>query len=421
MWSKRFPVGFVLIVFILTIAGLSFAAGLHVAAHPPNGIASRVPIVGQVADTVISHPTSGVPEDVEAEFAVFWDVWQIVEDDFFGTPDHQAMIEGAIKGMVEALGDPYTQYVNPQQNAIQREDDSGEFEGIGATVDMIDGRLIIISPLKGSPADKAGLKAGDIILEVDGTPIQDMDLIQAVSLVRGPEGSTVRLTIQREGVAEPFTLSIVRAKISLVSVESRMLSDQVGYLAIRSFGSRTIQELDDHLSELKQQGATALILDLRGNPGGFLDTAVETVSRFIKSGPVLWWENADGTRRPIRVKPRSTYDWPMVVLIDEGSASASEIVAGALQDSGRATLVGTRTFGKGSVQNVHQLRNGGSVRVTTAHWLTRDKHAIDGVGLEPDIYIAQDESRPEVDIQLHFARRMLGQRTAAPRRAPLEY
>lgn len=420
MWRKRFVTVMALMVFTLLVAGLSFAAGIHAAEHPNSSIASRIPLVDHAVSIITTHPASSAPDDVEEDFAVFWDVWRIVKKDFFGETDHQAMIQGAIKGMVDALDDPYTQYLDPEQNAIMREDDSGEFEGIGATVDMVDGRFTIVSPLKDSPADRAGLEAGDVILEVDGKAIQGMELMEAVSLVRGPKGSTVRLTIQREDVAEPFTISIVRAEIPLISVESRMLTDQVGYLAIRSFGGRTVQELGDNLRDLEEQGAEALILDLRGNPGGFLDAAVETVSRFVDDGPALWWQEADGASRPLRVKPRRTFDWPMIVLIDEGSASASEIVAGALQDSGRATLVGTHSFGKGSVQNVHQLRDGGSVRVTTARWLTRDKHGIDGVGLEPNIRITQDESRPAVDTQLDFARRMLQLRIAAPRYTPFD-
>lgn len=414
MWRKRLTAATALFVFTLLVAGLSFTAGIHVAEHPTSGVASRIPLFDHAVDTT-THPTASAPEDVQEDFAVFWDVWHIVEEDFFGETDQQALIHGAIEGMVDALDDPYTQYIDPEQNAVMREDDSGQFEGIGATVDMVDGRLTIVSPLKNSPADRAGLKAGDVILKVNGKSIQDMDLIEAVSLVRGPKGSTVRLTIRREDVSEPFTISIIRAEISLVSVEHRMLTDEVGYLAIHTFNSRTLQELDDNLSRLKEKGAKALVLDLRGNPGGFLDGAIETVSRFIDSGPALWWEEADGTIYPIQVKPRRTFDWPMVVLIDEGSASASEIVAGALHDSGRALLVGIQTFGKGSVQNVHQLRNGGSVRVTTAHWLTRNKHEINGVGLEPDIHIAPDESRPVVDAQLNFAQRMLRYQLAPPR------
>lgn len=403
MWRKHFLSLTALVVFTLLVAGVSFTAGVHVAEYPTSSIASRVPLVNDAVSFITTRTAAGAPGEIREDFDVFWDVWHILEKDFFGEADRQTMIDGAIEGVVEALDDPYTHYVDPEQNAIVREDDTGKFEGIGATVDMIGGRLTIVSPLEDSPADEAGLKAGDVILEVGGTSIEDMDLLEAVSLVRGPEGSAVTLTIRREGVADPFSISIVRAEIELATVKSRMLSDEVGYLAIRSFSGRTVGELDEGLRNLEEQGARALVLDLRNNPGGFLDAAVETVSRFVAEGPAVWWQNADGSSRPLDVKEHQPYDWPMVVLVNEGSASASEIVAGALQDSGRAALMGTRTFGKGSVQNVHQLRNGGSIRVTTAHWLTRDQHEIDSVGLEPDHRVTQPEEG-DVDHQLNIAR-----------------
>lgn len=420
MWRKRIAVIATLGGFTLVVAGLSFSAGIYAAESPGNAIASRLPIPDYLAGLAASQPAAGAPDDLEEDFAVFWDTWRIVENDFFGETDRQVMIQGAIKGMVGALDDPYTQYIDPQQNEIMRENDSGGFEGIGATVDMIDGRLTVVSPLRDSPADRAGLRAGDVILAVDGRPVEGLELIEAVSLVRGPKDSTVTLTIEREDVAEPITLSIVRASIPLITVESRMLADRVGYLALHSFGSQTVEELDQNLEKLERQGARALILDLRGNPGGFLDAAVETVSRFVESGPVLWWQNADGSSYPIDAKSRRTFQWPMVVLIDRGSASASEIVAGALQDTGRAPLIGEQSFGKGSVQNVHQLRDGGSVRVTTAHWLTPDQHEINGVGLMPDIRVARDETRPGVDTQLSYARRALQNRLPASRHIPVE-
>ncbi len=418
MWRKHFLSLTALVVFTLLVAGLSFTAGVHVTEYPTSSTAARVPLVNNAVSFITTRTAAGAPEEVREDFDVFWDAWHILEKDFFGEAEHQTMIDGAIEGMVEALDDPYTQYVDPEQNAIVREDDTGKFEGIGATVDMIGGQLTIISPLEGSPADEAGLKAGDVILEVGGTSIEDMDLLEAVSLVRGPEGSAVTLTIRREGVADPFSISIVRAEIELATVKSRMLSDEVSYLAIRSFNGRTVEELDEALRNLEEQGAQALVLDLRNNPGGFLDAAVETVSRFVAEGPAAWWQDADGSSRPLDVKERQTYDWPMIVLVNKGSASASEIVAGALQDSGRAVLVGTRTFGKGSVQNVHQLRNGGSIRVTTAHWLTRDKQEINGVGLEPDHRVTQPEEA-EMDHQLNIAQSILQHQISPP--PPIPY
>ncbi len=406
MWHKRFVAVAAGVIFALVVAVLSFAAGVQVAEHPTTSIAARVPLASQVADSVRPRPAADVPDSLKEDFAVFWDAWGIIEEDFIGEIDRQAMIQGAINGMVESLDDPYTQYVEPEDNAIMQEDDNGKFEGIGAMVEMIDGRLTIVSPLKGSPADEAGLRSGDIILEVGGTPIQGMDLSEAVSLVRGPEGTTVVLTIQRKGAEESFKVTIERAEIELHTVESHMLTDEVGYLAIRKFGGRTAEELDEALHDLEEQGARALILDLRNNPGGFLETAVQTVNRFLDDGPAVWWQRADGSSYPLLVEERDTFEGDMVVLVNEGSASASEIVAGALQDSNRATLVGVTTFGKGSVQNVHQLRDGGSIRVTTARWLTREEHEIEGVGLSPDYHVDQPDD-VEVDRQLNFAQQLL--------------
>lgn len=397
------------LAFTAGVAALSFAAGLRVAGTPSAVLASRLPLPGTVQQRWFPDQ-AGTPRALQEDFAVFWDAWHIVESEFYGEIDQQALIQGAIQGMVEALGDPYTQYIDPQHNAILREDDRGRFQGIGATVDMVDGRLTIVAPIAGSPAERAGLRAGDVILKVNGVAIDGMDLLDAVSLVRGPKGSIVVLTVQREGVEDPFDVSIVRDEIALASVTSRMLGDGIAYLSIRSFNTQTTAELTEHLKELDEQGTRALILDLRGNPGGFLDVAVETVSHFVDHGPALWWENADGTTSPVQVKPRITYDWPMVVLVDQGSASAAEIVAGALQDAGRGILVGAHTFGKGSVQNVHQLRDGGSLRVTTAHWLTRNRRQIQDVGLEPDIAVEQNPEMPDRDLQLEFARRFFRSR-----------
>lgn len=409
MWRKRLFLVLLLSLFAMATAAMGFVAGVHGASTPPPLLASKAPLAPSIRPGV-PPDQMGTPPELEEAFAVFWDVWHIVNTEFYGDVDQQALIRGAIRGMVEALGDPYTQYIDPRHNAILKEDDEGHFEGIGATVDMVDGRLIIVAPMEGSPAERAGLRAGDVVLKIDGRSVEGMDLLDAVALVRGPKGTTVVLTIRREGVPEPFDVPIVRDEIKMASVTSRMLDDEIGYLAIRAFNAQTVKELTAHLAQLEEQGAYALILDLRGNPGGFLDVAVETVSRFVGEGPALWWEDADGRRYPIRVKPRRTYGWPLVVLVDEGSASAAEIVAGALQDAGRAVLVGTRTFGKGSVQNVHQLRDGGSLRVTTAHWLTRDGHPIHGVGLEPDFVVKQDPDRPHRDLQLEYARRLLRKR-----------
>ena len=421
MWHKRMMAVTTIIGVIILIAGVSFTAGVNTAQDPSGFVASRIPMMGSTTNTPPHYPASTMPDKLKEDFRVFWDVWNIVEQEFVGDVDEQALIQGAMKGMVEALGDPYTRYVDPSHNSILREDVSGEFQGIGAMVDMIHDQLMVVSAIKGSPAERAGLKSGDIVLEVNGKSIENMGLMDAVALVRGPTGSSVTLTLKRDNVPEAFELSIIRAAVSIVSVESEIISDKIGYLAIRTFSTRTIQELDQHLRQLDTANISALILDLRGNPGGFLDTAVATVSRFVESGPALWWVDADGSSRPIQVRRNKTYNWPMVVLIDQGSASASEIVAGALQDSGKSILIGMPSFGKGSVQNVHQLEDGSSMRVTSAHWLTRDQNEIDGVGLRPDMLVTQDENRPHLDLQLNFAKNVLHRRIRIPEPSLFEF
>lgn len=424
MGRKYIVVGLGVILLTLVVAGLSFTAGVQSAAQPELGgtlqpvarVASRL-LLPDTRLNPASVQSANMPEDLEQTFEVFWDAWRIVESDYIGDVERETLVQGAIRGMVEALDDPYTQYLDPEHNAIDRAQDSGKIEGIGATVELVDGQLTIVAPLKDSPADAAGLRAGDVILAVEGQSVDGMELLEAVSLVRGPKGSTVKLMIRREGVEESFSVTVTRDEIPLVSVETRMLADDVGYLAIRSFNVRTGEELDEALDVLDEQGARGIVLDLRDNPGGLLDAAVDVVSRFVDNGAALWWENADGTMYSMDVQEGQTYQQPMIVLVNAGSASASEIVAGALQDSGRAALVGTQTFGKGSVQHVHQLRDGGSLRITTARWLTRDKREINGVGLAPDVEIEQDTNF-QGDIQLSYARRLLHNRLAPQRYIP---
>lgn len=410
MWRRRILWIVVVILFTLTVSVSSFVMGLSVEDGTRVLLVSRLPLP-------IAHQRPG-PDLDDDRLAVLWEVWHILENDFFGRPlDEDRMIQGAITGMLDTLGDRHTRYVDPQHNAILRDDDDGKFQGIGATLNLVDGQFTVVAPMADSPAEKAGLRPGDVILAVDGESLAGLDLLDVIARVRGPAGSTVVLTIQRKGLAEPFDLTIVRAEIPIRTVESRMLDDHIGYLAIHSFAGRTAEEVDQALAKLRDTGAQALVLDLRDNPGGFLDTSVEVVSRFVKGGVAAYWQNGDGTTRPLRVRSRDGVDWPMVVLVNAGSASASEIVAGALQDRGRALLVGEATFGKGSVQNVYELQDGGSLRVTTAHWLTPDRRDINGVGLTPDrpIQRTADDVAADRDPQLRWAQHLLRSELTPPR------
>ena len=317
------------------------------------------------------------------------------------------MTYGAIRGVLMAIGDDGTSFIDPQHAAILREDITGGFEGIGAVVNMLpNGRLVIVEPLPGRPAARAGIQRGDLVLKVDDTPIQNMTLIEAVSLIRGPAGTKVRLTILRRGVKEPFEVVVVRERIELEVVESRMLEDDIAYVRLTEFNARATQELREALQELMAQKPRGLILDLRGNPGGFLQTSVEVASQFLDRGLVLIERGRGDLEREYPVEGGGlATQVPLVVLVDAGSASASEIVAGAIQDNGRGILIGERTFGKGSVQLPHTLSDGSELRVTIARWFTPKGREIQGVGIIPDIEVemTQEDLEAGRDPQLERA------------------
>lgn len=352
-------------------------------------------------------PTITIPAPTGADFDLFWEAWDLIQRDYYGDlPSEEEMVYGAIRGAVGTLDDPFTGFIEPSVAAINREDHSGSFEGIGAYVNMADGRLKIVSTFKGQPAEEAGLQSGDIVLEVDGSPIENMSIYEAISLIRGPSGTTVLLKILRED-QEPFEVEIVRASIDIPVVEYEMRPDGVAYVSLFDFSSEASAKLEDALVELLRQDPKGLILDLRRNPGGWLNEAVLTTGLFVPQDTLVLIERfKDETERPYfsSNRPVAT-DIEMVLLVDGGSASASEIVAGALQDHGRAVLVGEKTFGKGSVQLPHELSNGAELRVTVARWFTPNDRAIHGEGLEPDIAveITSEDLEAERDPQLERA------------------
>jgi carboxyl-terminal processing protease len=344
-------------------------------------------------------PTIEIPAATGDTFDLFWEVWDLIQRDYYGDlPSDEEMTYGAIRGALNTLDDPFTGFIEPQTAAINREDDSGSFEGIGAYVTMENGRLIIVNPMSEQPAEKAGLRRGDIVIQVDDTPIENMSLYEAIALIRGPAGTPVRLTILREG-EEPFEVEIVRAQIEIPLVESEMRDDGIAYVILYEFNSDASVKLGEAIEELLAQNPKGLILDLRGNPGGWLNEAVLTSGLFLPKGELVLIERLkDGTERTYGVPNDPILpDLPMVVLVDVGSASASEIVAGALQDHGRATLIGERTFGKGSVQLAYELSNGAELRVTKARWFTPNDRPIHGEGLEPDIVVEMTEEDLEND------------------------
>jgi carboxyl-terminal processing protease len=355
-------------------------------------------------------PTIEIPPPSGTTFDLFWEAWELIQRDYYGDlPTEEEMTYGAIRGALNMLDDPFTAFIEPQAAEINREDDTGSFEGIGAYVTMADGRLMIVSTFEGQPAEAAGLRRDDIVLQVDETPIENMSIYEAINLIRGPANTLVRLTILREG-EEPFEVEVTRARIDIPVVESEMREDGIGYVRLFEFSSDASAKLGEAVEALLDENPTGLVLDLRSNPGGWLNEAVLTAGLFLPQDELILIERfKDGTERPYHSPNQPvTLDVPMVVLVDAGSASASEIVAGALQDHDRAILIGETTFGKGSVQWPQELSNGAELRVTVARWFTPADRAIHGQGLEPDIPVemtAEDveaERDPQLDRAVEY-------------------
>jgi carboxyl-terminal processing protease len=342
-------------------------------------------------------------------FLPFWEAWDIVHEQYIDQPvDNLKLMRGAITGMLDSLGDDHTGYMDPDQYFQANIPMEGEYEGIGAWVDTTSEFLTIISPMPDSPAENAGLLPGDEVIKIDGEDMTGLDGSLVIKKVLGPAGSKVVLTIRREGEIELFDVTIIRAKIVLPSVESRMLEDNLGYVQIHTFGQETRDDLRNNLKIILDQNPDGLIVDLRNNGGGYLQTAVEVASEFISNEIILYEEYGtdEGLVEFSAQKGGLAIEIPLVLLVNEGSASASEIVAGAIQDHDRGSLVGATTFGKGSVQNWIELKNNqGAVRVTIARWLTPAKRQINSTGLDPDypVEFTEEDFENELDPQLDKA------------------
>lgn len=341
---------------------------------------------------------STTADDAMAEF---WQVWHLLDRDFYGEkPDKTQRTYGAIAGMVQRFGDPYTYFVEPQPRAFERDQLAGKFGGIGATLEATESGWIL-HPLADQPAAQAGVRDGDRLIRVDDAPITpQMSNDEVVLLVRGEPGTKVTLVIERTaapGSVETLTLVVTRAEIITPSIEWRLLDENpqtadIGYLRQTLFTERSANEMRQALEELQAAGAARFIWDLRGNPGGLLNIAVEMADLWLDQGVIMSEVKADGTQRELKATPgQAAAAAPLVLLIDGGTASASEIVAGALRDHGRARLVGSPTFGKGSVQLIHELADQSSLHVTNAQWFTPSGMQISGQGLAPDTSVADSE------------------------------
>jgi carboxyl-terminal processing protease len=337
-------------------------------------------------------PRLDTPAEARASFAPLWEVWQLLPRGLFDEPfTNDDLAEGAINGMLAVLNDANTRYLSPEEEEAAREGFAGALQGIGAEVTMVDDRVVIVSPLEGSPAEAAGLRPGDALLEADGVSLEGMDITAAVAYVRGPAGTSVNLLVERDG--EQFRVDIVRDIIRIPSVRGEMLPEGLAYIRLNRFGQNTAEELQTILADLLAQEPDGLILDLRRNPGGSLEVAIAVADEFLDSGLVLIERSAQrGEERYESTNSGQAQTIPMAVLIDEGTASASELLAGAMQDRNRAIVIGVTSFGKGTVQTWYPLSNDGGVRITTARWLTPNGRWVSPDGLEPDMIVALPES-----------------------------
>ncbi len=366
-----------------------------------------------IPEVVIAKGVSNVESgETLADFRTFWSAWKTIDDIYLRADnvDGQARVYGAIRGLVGSLNDPYSQYFNPEEGKKFMEDVQGNFSGIGAELGIRKGQLTVIAPLKGSPAAAAGLRAGDWIFKINTTSTDGIQIDEAVNLIRGPENTEVVLNVFREGWTAAKDISIKRGIIEVPTVDFEM-KNKFAHISLRNFNGNASKDFYEALKQAASKNAEGIILDLRDDPGGFLDVAVDLAGWFLKPGTVVVSEN-DKTG-PIETLKASgsgdLYEFPTVVLINKGSASASEILAGALRDQAKIPLVGETSYGKGTVQQLKELPDGGQLKLTIAHWVLPSGHILEGSGLKPDyeIELSDDDIKNSRDPQLDKAIQVL--------------
>lgn len=370
-------------IVLIAVLGVTYLGVFYLG----NMVATKGVIMGTVPEKAIDDLSQ--VGDISKYYNLF-NLRNMLFSTYDGEIDDEKLLEGAMKGMADAIGDPYTVYMNQDEFITFIESSQGSFYGIGAQLGIRDNNVTVIAPVEGSPAEKAGLKAGDIILKVDDYEVNELNTEAVVSRVRGEEGVPVTLTIKREGVEDPLEIKIVRAEIKTESVKGEILEDGIGYIQLTTFSDEEVSDkFAEKLNELKQQGMKKLILDLRGNPGGYLNECVEIASNFIPEGEVITYTIDKYDKKVISNSlGGDAIGMPLVVLVDGGSASASEVVTGALRDYEVATIIGTRTFGKGIVQQLRVLPNDmGGLKVTTSKYYTPNGENIHGTGIEPNIVV----------------------------------
>ncbi len=392
---------------------VSFGAGMYLSERSEvvKELAKKEVVFLGSLSGAYSQPAEGkIAKDVD--FSLFWNVWDLLKKNYVDRENisDKKLFYGALHGMVSAVGDPYTVFMDPKISKDFKDDLAGTFEGIGAEIGTKSDTLTIIAPLPDMPAEKAGLKSGDKILAIDGESTQDMTVDFAVSKIRGPKGTQVALTVFRDGFDAPKEFVLTRSTILVKSVRKELLSDGIYSIRITSFNDDTRELFDAAVSEAIAKQPKGIILDLRNNPGGYLDTAIEVASEWIEDGPVVIEQFGPENKNDYLARGRARLkDLKTAVLINRGSASASEIVAGALQDSGKGVIIGEKSFGKGSVQELENLPDGSSLKVTVAKWLTPKGISISDHGITPDfgVLLSNEDYDKNIDPQSDTARKFL--------------
>jgi len=405
-----------MVIVVVAAGSTMYVVGLN--AGRSQSAAPVAAIVSPTPDAPSPTPLPGTPTaapglddgSIAEELGIFHEVYDLIQSEFFGEiPSDNEIVYGAIRGMLQRLDDQNTTFLEPSIAELDREARTGTYGGIGALVNLSESQALeIVRIFKGSPAEQEGMRAGDQVIAVDDRSIVGLSLDEMVALVRGPAGSGVKLTVVRSGVEEPFDVVVTRAQIEIPLVESRMIGSDIAYINLTQFDGAATEQLTQEIESLLARNPKSLILDLRGNPGGFLDEAINVADLFLDEGVVMTERERDGVEDVYRSDDGDlAEEIPLVVLVDGGSASASEIVAGAVQDRDRGTLIGTLTFGKGSVQRIHTLSDNSELRVTIARWFTPNDRAIHGEGLEPDIVVEPGEDTatdPQLDRAIELLR-----------------
>lgn len=396
---------------VLLLIFLSFNAGMLAAEMQKKTAAISLEELysGKVLD-LNSEAPEGEIQDVD--FSLFWDTWKLIKENYVDKDKvtEKKMFYGALHGLVSSVEDPYTVFMDPKIAQEFADDMAGTFEGIGAEIGIKNDILTIVAPLPGMPAEKAGLQAGDKVLAINGTSTMGISVDEAVNKIRGPKGTEVVLTIVREGMDDTKDIKVIRDAIIVKSVKTEMREDGIFVISVSNFNNDTENLFNGAVQEALRLKPKGIVLDLRNNPGGYLDTAIEVSSEWIEKGVIVAEKNGDGTSREDVSRGRARLkDFKTVVLVNKGSASASEIVAGALQDHEKAKIIGEQTFGKGSVQTLRDLRDGSSVKITVAKWLTPKGRSINDEGIKPDedIKLTAEDFEADRDPQMDRALEIL--------------